>query len=688
MHRMLDRQLAKLLPEGAASESMPRFLAAVDEAYCSFDSDRELLERAMEISSRELVERNRDLVDRNAQIQQAHSAVQQMNADLKHLADELEARVAERTAELRASNERLLTDMAARRFAEEALRESEERYALAVRGASVGLWDWNLRTGQIYYSTRWKEMIGCTDAQVGPLPEEWFNRVHPEDLESVQSAIEMHRDGITPHFEIEHRMRSVDGRYVWVHSRGTAIRDESGNATRMAGSQSDVTARKEAEQQLLRDALYDGLTGLPNRVLFADRLERSLARTERDVNHQFAILFLDLDRFKGINDSLGHAMGDQLLVLFARRLAACVRPSDTVARLGGDEFTVLLEETRLPNDTEGVADRILAALKAPFMLGAHEVYVTTSIGIAMGTADYSRPQDIVRDADTAMYRAKAMGKSRYQTFDATMHAGAVNLLQTENDLRRAIDRNEFVLHYQPIFSIAASTLVGFEALIRWHHPQRGLISPAEFISVAEETGLIVPIGRWVLHEACRQTAEWHALFPDHLVDINVNLSGKQFTQSDLVEQVMSALQQANLAPRHLILEITESVVMVNPQATVSLLDRLKDLGVKLNIDDFGTGYSSLAYLQQFPVDTIKIDRSFVSRMNESPENTEIVRTIVGLAHNLCMKVTAEGIETQDQLDSLADLNCEKGQGYLLSRPLQSMAATEMLQTMQPETAVA
>jgi diguanylate cyclase (GGDEF)-like protein len=408
----------------------------------------------------------------------------------------------------------------------------------------------------------------------------------------------------------------------------------------------------------------------------------------RDSGHQFAILFLDVDRFKGINDSLGHSMGDELLVQFASRLSACVRTCDTVARQGGDEFTILLEDPRHPNDASSIADRILEALKAPFILGPSEVYISTSIGIAIGTADYKRPQDLVRDADTAMYRAKSMGKAQHQVFDAAMHDGAVKLLQMENDLRRAIDRNEFELHYQPIHCIGAQKLDSFEALLRWRHPTRGLIAPGEFIPVAEETGLIVPIGKWVLHEACRQTAEWHAQFPGNPVDINVNLSGKQFTQSDLVEQVIGALDEAHLPARHLVLEITETVVMVNPDATIAMLGRLKDLGIKLNIDDFGTGYSSLAYLQQFPVDTIKIDRSFVSRMNQSAENTEIVRTIVNLAHNLCMKVTAEGIETPEQLDSLAGLKCEKGQGFLLSRPLKSCDATAMLQALQVQKSAA
>ncbi len=525
-------------------------------------------------------------------------------------------------------------------------------------------------------------MIGAEDAQIGTLPEDWFNRVHPDDLDSLKSAITAHREGLTPHFEIEHRMRHADGGYRWMLSRGAAIRDETGKAIRMAGSQTDVTARKEAEEQLLRDALHDGLTGLPNRVLFTDRLERSISRMARNPNHHFATLFLDLDRFKMINDSLGHTAGDQLLVAFAKRLATCLRPSDTVARLGGDEFTVLLEDPREPDDAISVANRIIESLKAPFVLGSHEVYVTTSIGIALSGNGYTRPQDVLRDADTAMYRAKAKGKSCHQVFDTAMHSRAVKMLRIENDLRRAIDRKEFELHYQPILNVRTGRIRAFEALVRWRHPERGLISPCDFIPVAEETGLIIPIGRWVLNEACRQAAEWHAAFPDHLIDMNINLSGKQFSQNDLVEQVISALRQHGLPARHMTLEITESVVMDNPESAIIMLERLKKLGVQLNIDDFGTGYSSLAYLQRFPVDTMKIDRSFVSKMSESPENAEIVRTIVALAHNLNMKVTAEGIETAEQLAQINCLECENAQGYFLSRPVRGEAATQLLQAAQ------
>ncbi len=574
--------------------------------------------------------------------------------------------------------EGFVADITARKQAEDALRESEERYALAIRGANDGLWDWDLRTGRIHFSERWKDMLGIPADGIGSHPQEWFNRVHPEDLESLQSAITAHHQDATPHFEIEHRIMHTDGGYRWMLARGAAIRDENGKATRMAGSQTDITVRKEAEKELLRAALHDGLTGLPNRALMTDRLERSLARITRDREHRFAVLFMDLDRFKGINDSLGHGAGDQLLMAFARRLSASLRPTDTLARLGGDEFTILLEDPRVPDDATSVANRILESLADPFNLDGHEVFVSASIGIAQSDGGYSRPQDVLRDADTAMYRAKAKGKSCYEVFDAAMHARAVKLLQVENDLRRAIDRQEFEVHYQPIIQIDTGRVSAFEALIRWRHPERGLVSPADFIPLAEETGLIIQIGRWVLEEACRQAAQWNATQPDSPININVNLSGKQFSQSVLVEQVVEALKESGLPAQHLILEITESVVMENPEATITALHRLKALGLQLHIDDFGTGYSSLAYLQRFPVDTMKIDRSFVARMLEHSENAEIIRTIVHLAHSLNMKVTAEGIENAEQLAQLEGLECENAQGYFFSRPLDSKAATALL----------
>jgi diguanylate cyclase (GGDEF)-like protein len=448
----------------------------------------------------------------------------------------------------------------------------------------------------------------------------------------------------------------------------------------MAGSMTDVTKRKDAEAQLLQEALRDSLTGLPNRALFMDRLERAIVRGRRDGEKRCAVLFLDMDRFKVVNDSLGHQAGDQLLVDFANRLSGCLRPGDTVARLGGDEFTVLLEDVHSEAETMLVADRMLASLKSEFQVSAREVFVTASIGIALSVAgETSRPQDLLRDADTAMYRAKAAGRNRHQLFDAAMHQRVVKLLDTEHDLRRAIERSEFELHYQPIVRIDTGKITAFESLIRWRRPDVGLVLPGEFISVAEETGLITSIGKWVLYEACRQMAAWHTELPNQReVKIAVNLSAKQFAQPDLCEQIQDALRRSGLPADLLILEITESVVMDNAEQAAAVLRRLKSLGARVNIDDFGTGYSSLAYLQKFPVDTMKIDRSFISRLDSGDENQEIVRTIVTLAHNLNMTVTAEGVETESQMRHLATMACENSQGFLLSKPLTAADARQLL----------
>ncbi|HUB27138.1 MAG TPA: EAL domain-containing protein [Tepidisphaeraceae bacterium] len=572
------------------------------------------------------------------------------------------------------------TDITERRAATEALRESEERYALAMRGANDGIFDWNLKTAEIYFSERWKQMLGCNSEEMTASPREWFQRVHPEDLGDLQAAIASHWDGSTQHFEIEHRMRHADGGWRWMLSRGIAIRHSNGKATRMAGSMTDITKRKEAEAQLLQEALRDSLTGLPNRALFMDRLERAVVRGRREGEKRCAVLFLDMDRFKVVNDSLGHQAGDQLLVDFANRLAGCLRPGDTVARLGGDEFTVLLEDVHSESEAMQIADRMLASLKHEFQVSAREVFVTASIGIALsGIGDSSRPQDLLRDADTAMYRAKAAGRNRHQLFDAAMHQRVVKLLDTEHDLRRAIERGEFELHYQPIVRIDTGLITAFESLIRWRRPDVGLVMPGEFISVAEETGLITSIGKWALYEACRQMAAWHNELPKHRdVKIAVNLSAKQFAQPDLCEQIQDALRRSGLAAGALILEITETVVMDNAEQAAAVLRRLKALGARVNIDDFGTGYSSLAYLQKFPVDTMKIDRSFISRLDNGDENQEIVRTIVTLAHNLNMTVTAEGVETESQMQHLATMACENSQGFLLSKPLSAADARQLL----------
>jgi diguanylate cyclase (GGDEF)-like protein/PAS domain S-box-containing protein len=571
-------------------------------------------------------------------------------------------------------------DVTERVRVERALRESEERYALAARGANDGLWDWNLTTDEVYYSPRWKAMLGYAEDEIGGSPFQWLNRVHREDVERLKAQINAHVAGLTPQLEDEHRVFHKDGAYRWVLCRGVAVRNGNAKAYRMAGSQTDITERKLAEEQLLHDAFHDTLTALPNRALFIDLLARSLGRAQRRADYRFAVLFIDLDRFKVINDSLGHTVGDELLQAMTRRIERCVRPGDTVARLGGDEFTILVDDIGSSSDATRVADRVQTELSKPFTLRGHEVFTSASIGIALSATGYSRAEELLRDADIAMYRAKALGKARYEVFDTAMHARAKALLELETDLRRAIDRHEFVLQNQPVVSLSSGLIVGFEGLIRWRHPQRGLIGPAAFIPIAEETGLIIPIGRWVLREACRQAQEWEQKFPAMgNLAISVNLSGKQFAQARLVEDVDQALKESGLDANRLRLEITESAVMEDAPSAMAMIDQLRALNVKIDIDDFGTGYSSLSYLQRFEIDNLKIDRSFVSAIgNDRGENAEIVRTIVTLARHLGMDAVAEGVETPDQLALLRELGCQRVQGFLFAAPVEGGEAGRLL----------
>ena len=440
-------------------------------------------------------------------------------------------------------------------------------------------------------------------------------------------------------------------------------------------------ALQESKEHFRHAAFHDSLTDLPNRSLFSDYLKLAIERSKRQSDYLFAVLFLDLDRFKYINDSLGHSYGDQLIIEITKRLQLSLRQVDTVARFGGDEFAILLDGIKDPSDAIRVAEKIQRELRKPFELGGHEAFTSASIGIALSSAGYDQPDYILRDADTAMYRAKDAGKACYELFDLEMHSRAVIRLRLENDLRRAVERNEFCVFYQPIVSVETGRLSGFEALVRWQHPERGLVEPSEFIPVAEETGLIGTLGSWILEEACRRMHEWHMQHPaNRTLTINVNLSSKQLIQSGLVQEVRTILEKTQLPPRSLKLEITESVVMENAELATTMLKQLSDLNVHLCIDDFGTGYSSLSYLHRFPVDTLKIDRSFVNRIEEKGENVEIVRIIATLARNLGMEVVAEGVESEDQLACLKALKCEYAQGYLFAVPLTADAAARFIET--------
>jgi diguanylate cyclase (GGDEF)-like protein/PAS domain S-box-containing protein len=565
-----------------------------------------------------------------------------------------------------------------------ALQESEERFRSAFDYAAIGMALVSTEGRWLQVNRSLCDILGYTERELLGMTHQEIT--HADELSSVLSHVRQMLDGRAPTCQTEKRYIHKEGHVVWIYLSISRVGRGRSDDSRLIFQIQDITDRKQAERQLLHDAFHDALTGLSNRALFIDRLKLALARHKRLGADHFAVLFLDLDRFKVINDSLGHAIGDQLLVGIARRLETCLRPGDTVARLGGDEFTILLEDVTDAREVTSIAQRIQKELALPFNLGGNEVYTTASIGIAPSTTGYERPDDILRDADTAMYRAKSLGKSRYEIFDREMHTRAVNLLHLETDLRRALDRREFTVYYQPIVALGAGELQGFEALLRWRHPTHGFISPAEFIPVAEETGLILPVGRWALEEACRQMREWQAQFPRAAeLYVSVNLSGRQFANPELCEQIKDALETTGLKPGSLKLEITESVVMENIEKTIEMLRQLRALGVESSIDDFGTGYSSLSYLHHFSSTTLKIDRSFISRMGAADENTEIVRTILLLARNLGMRVVAEGVETEGQLAQLRALSCDYAQGYLFSKAVSAAAIGRMLSEASPQS---
>ncbi|KPL07607.1 hypothetical protein AMJ86_03845 [bacterium SM23_57] len=574
-----------------------------------------------------------------------------------------------------------------RKHAEDALRDSEERYSLAIQGANDGLWDWNLETNKIYYSPRWKEILNYECDEIGDSPNEWLSRIHPDDIEKFRVALLGHINRLNGHFQEEYRIKRKDGEFIWVLTRGYAVQNNREKAYRMAGSLTNIDVRKRTEKQLLHDAFHDPLTNLPNRSLFMDRLDRAVENAKRYRDYHFAVLYMDLDRFKVINDSLGHTYGDDLLMMVAKLLSSCIRSGDTVARLGGDEFVILLERIDDISDALEIADRIKQRLKIPVNLNGHEVVITASIGIVLNDITYDESEEILRDADIAMYQAKMLGKDCHSVFSSSMGKKAVERLELENDLRQAITdpirrKNELDVVFQPIVSLETGMIEGFESLARWKHPERGQIGPDEFIPVAEETGLIHTLGLWVLKQACKQLRIWQKALEsvsDTIpLSITVNFSGRQFSRPEVVNQIKHIISENQIEPSHLSLEITESLLIESDDRFHDVLKKIRDLGVNIHVDDFGRGYSSFSYLQRFPVNTLKIDALFTQLLERDGKNSEIVNSIVNLAKSLGMSVVAEGVETDVQLQKLKDIKCTHVQGYFLSRPLKREVAGELL----------
>jgi diguanylate cyclase (GGDEF)-like protein/PAS domain S-box-containing protein len=561
--------------------------------------------------------------------------------------------------------------------ASRSLRESEERYQRLVELSPDAI---IVHTeGIIVFVNRAGVRLLAAKSSAELIGKPVTNFVHADNRESVRRRIDQTLyENVEVPFAEEKFVR-VDGEEIQVEVGGVPFIYENKPSVQVVAR--DISARKRIEEKLIHDAFHDALTGLPNRALFKEHLKLAVQRAKKKDPFLFAVLFLDLDRFKNVNDSLGHAVGDELLIGIARRLESHIRPVDRVARLGGDEFAILLDGIEDPSDATRVAERLQCELQLPFNVRGHDVFTSVSVGIAMSSTGYDGPEDVVRDADTAMYRAKALGKARYEIFDLEMHSRAVALLKLETDLRLAVERQEFRIQYQPIMQLGTNQVHGFEALVRWHHPERGLLMPSEFITVAEETGLIIPLGRWVLCESCRQVRLWQEEFPGYeALTLSVNYSGKQFMQTDVIEQIKLILEETGFDPCLLELEITESAVIENTRTVTEMILQLRNLGIRLSMDDFGTGYSSLSYLHNFPIHTLKIDRSFISNKGEVGDN-EIVRTIIMLARNLGLDVVAEGVETEEQLAYLRTLDCEYGQGFLFSRPLDPNMVESTLQEM-------
>ena len=569
---------------------------------------------------------------------------------------------------------------------QQALKNSEQRYAVATQITNDGLWEWNSDSNLIQYSSRWKSMLGYDEQSIKNSPVEWLARVHPSNIEKLQGNLFACWQGKISNFKIEYSLLHRDGEYRSMLCKCIALKNEAGKVNTLVGSQTDITQRKQMEARLTHDSNYDRLTNLPNRQLFIQNL-KELSQIESDSLYLFGVLCLDLDRFKYINRNFGHKTGDLLLIEIVRKLHSCLQSQDIVARIGGDEFAILLVGYERVDYPSLVANQIQREFSVPIEVRDHSILITTSIGIAPIVNISDKQQcckpycliEALQNAEIAMHQAKDRGKACSVVFESTTYFKNIAKFKSENELRTAVESEQFELHYQPIVKLVDRQLVGFEALIRWQHPDRGLMSPSDFIPLAESTGLIVPIGWWVLRKACEQMVTWQQQFSEsNLMFISVNVAGKQFSQPYAGDAIAQILQDTGLDPRCLKLEITESEIIENIEVVRQSATKLKDLGVQLSMDDFGTGYSSLSYLHCLPVDTLKIDRSFVKNIEDDLHQLELVKAIIKLAEVFNLDIVAEGIEREKQSARLLDLDCEYGQGYLFSQPLSSVEATNFL----------
>ncbi len=557
------------------------------------------------------------------------------------------------------------------------VREEQQRYELAAIGSNDGLWDWNLTTDRMYFSTRWKLMLGYPPEAVGETPDEWLKRVHPDDLTRVQHDLTEHLARKTPHFANEHRLQHKDEGYRWVLSRGIAVFNPAGKAVRMAGSFTDITDYKHLEQSLAQQAYYDPLTRLPNRVLFMENLKRSFAHAQRNSNYLYAVLFLDMDRFKFINDSFGHLSGDRLLVEFATRLRVCVRPNDLVARIGGDEFNILLEDLKDPAEAITVAERILKEFQDPFIINETEILLSASIGVAFSSNGCPSPEELLKAADNAMYRAKALGKARYEIYDTSMHARSVDTLKLEADFRRALQKQEFFTLYQPIADLKTGHIVGAEVLLRWQHPHRGLLGPAHFIPLIEETGLLGRLDELSLRAACAQNKVWHAAGHNDLW-VSINLSAQQVRNPHLPHLIQKVLEEMGLDSRLLEVEIPGWLVIKERLDLAPIFHELQKTGVQIAIDHYGVGLSSLKDMRDFPIHNIKIDRDFIKGIEKDSFDNSLIGMIITAAHGMGIHVTATEVEKESESNFLRKNECDYIQGSIFSAPLTADQFTQLL----------